>query len=374
MLINKNNQKLFISVQTEDAHFALNNEIYLQVDGVTMGSPLGPVLANIFMVELKRNIIPPLSNDILLWKRYVDDTICFIKLTSINKVLEILNSYHINIKFTIEIESENKISFLDVLLIRSNSLISTKVYRKNTNTDIYINWKSFAPNNWKWEKLKTLVTRVFNICSTDEYLKEELELIRKIFHRRNNYPLWVINKVIDDAKKIPSANGKDSINNEKIRRVMLPYQGDKGSNLLKSMKRYVSKLLPEHTKLEITFTGKKLNSCFSIKDKTKFEHQHDLVYYVNCTESSCRDNYVGETGRRIIERIKDHSGRDHASHMVKHNIETSHTDVNTANLKINDMNFSNNKRKRKIAESLWIKDLRPTLNVQEKSIPLKLSN
>ena len=47
--------------------------------------------------------------------------------------------------------------------------------------------------------------------------------------------------------------------------------------------------------------------------------------------------------------------------MVKHNIETSHTDVNTANFKIIDMNFSNNKRKRKITESLWIKDLRPTL-------------
>ena len=64
--------------------------------------------------------------------------ICFIKLTSINKVLQTLNSYHINIKFTIEIETENKISFLDVLLIRNNSMISTKVFRKNTNTDIYI--------------------------------------------------------------------------------------------------------------------------------------------------------------------------------------------------------------------------------------------
>ena len=58
--------------------------------------------------------------------------------------------------------------------------------------------------------------------------------------------------------------------------------------------------------------------------------------------------------------------------MVKQNIGTS--DVNTANFNIIDMNFSNNKRKPKIAESLWIKDLRPTLNVQEKSIPLKLSN
>ena len=164
-----------------------------------MGSRLGPVLANIFMEQLERKIKPTLSNDMLLWKIYVDGTICFIKLTSINKALETLNSYHTHIKFTLEIESDNKISFLYVLLIRSNTLISTKVYRENTNTDIYINWKSIAPNNWKWGTLKTLVTRAFDICSTDKYLKEELKHILKVFHHRNNYHLWVINKVFDDA-------------------------------------------------------------------------------------------------------------------------------------------------------------------------------
>ena len=122
-------------------------------------------------------------------------------------------------------------------------------------------------------------------------MKDELEHTLKVFHHRNNYLLWIINKVIDDAEKIPSANENDSSSNNKIHCLMLPYQGDKGSKLLKLMKRYASKLLPERTKLEITFAGKKLNSCFSIKDKTKFEHQHSLVYYVNCTEPSC-DNYV----------------------------------------------------------------------------------
>ena len=68
------------------------------------------------------------------------------------------------------------------------------------------------------------------------------------------------------------------------------------------MKRYVSKLLPENTKLEITFTVKKINKCFSTKDKTSFEHQHDLIYFVNCTEPSCHDNYVEETARLIAER------------------------------------------------------------------------
>ena len=185
-------------------------------------------------------------------KRYEVDTTCFIKLTSINKILETLNSYHKNIKYIIEIETENKILFFDVLLIRNNSLRSTKVYRKNTNTDIYINWKSFAPNYWKWGTLKTLVIRAFDVCSTEEYLKEELEHMRTVFHHRNNYPLWVINKVIEDAKNVPSTDQNDLSSNDKIYRLMLPYQGDKSSNFLKSMSRYVNKLLPEHTKLEIT--------------------------------------------------------------------------------------------------------------------------
>ena len=254
----------FLYLCTKNAHFTLNNKTYFQFDDIAMGLPLGRVLVNIFMVELKQNIIPKLSNDVSLWKRYVDDTICFIKLTSISKVLE---TYYTNIKFTIEIETENKISFLDVLLIRNNSLISTKVYRKNTNSNIYINWKLFASNKWKWGTLKTLVTRTFVICSTDEYLKEELEHIQTVFHHDNNYPLWVINKVIDDAKKVPLTNENNSSSSYyKIYRLMLLYQGDKGSNLLKSMKRYVSKLLPKHTKLEIPFTGKKLNSCFLLND------------------------------------------------------------------------------------------------------------
>ena len=60
-------------------HFSFNDEIYVQTDGVVMGSPLGPILANISMVELENTIIPHLKNEIIMWKRCVDDTICFEK-------------------------------------------------------------------------------------------------------------------------------------------------------------------------------------------------------------------------------------------------------------------------------------------------------
>ena len=118
-ILNKEMRKLLHRC-TKNAHFTLNNKIYIQLDGAAMVPP-GPVSTNIFMVELQRSIIPLLYDDISLWERYQDDTICFI-----NRIWD-FEQLHKNIKFTIEIETENKISFLDVLLIRNNSLITTKV-------------------------------------------------------------------------------------------------------------------------------------------------------------------------------------------------------------------------------------------------------
>ena len=177
----KQEMKELLYLCTKNAHFTLNSKTYVQIDGVAMGSPLGPVFTNIFMVELEQNIIPTLSKDVSLWKRYVDDTICFVNSNCINHVLELLNSFHSNVKFTIEIEKENKIASLDILLIRNKDLVNTTVYRKKTNTDLYINWKSFSPNSWKWGTLKTLVSRAHDICLTEKYLKEELNYIKTVF-------------------------------------------------------------------------------------------------------------------------------------------------------------------------------------------------
>ena len=69
---------------------------------------------------------------------------------------------------------------------------------------------------------------------------------------------------------------------------------------------------------------------------------------MKCPEPICIDDYVGENARRI----KDHDGRDHTSHVLKHSIEKSYKDVNTIDFKIIDKNFHNSTRKRKIAEAI----------------------
>ena len=46
---------------------------------MAIGPPLGPVLANIFMVELETLVIPNLSNKVKLLKGFVDNTYCLAK-------------------------------------------------------------------------------------------------------------------------------------------------------------------------------------------------------------------------------------------------------------------------------------------------------
>ena len=257
-----------------------------------------------------------------------------------------MNHFHKNVKFTFEEEIHGKIPFLDILLVRNNHYINTTVYRKKTNTNIYLNWNSFGPNSWKWGTLRTTVTRAFEICSTDKFLEEEVEHIRAVFYHQNNYPFWVFDKIINEVKEKPKVTKVDTDKSgDKKHRLVLPNKGDRGNHVLRSMEKFVRKLLPKKLTLQITYTGKKLSSQFNIKNKTNFVRQHDLIYHVNCPLPTCKDNYIGETARRIREPIKDHNGRDHKSHMLKYSIEKHHDNVTQENFKIITKNFKNNKWK-----------------------------
>ena len=100
--------KELLSLRTRSVHFTLDGNIYVQNDGVAMGSPLGLVLANIFMVELERPVVPTLMDKMKRWTRYVDDTACYIKTDSIGDVLKMLNGFHRNIQFTYSFETDLK--------------------------------------------------------------------------------------------------------------------------------------------------------------------------------------------------------------------------------------------------------------------------
>ena len=88
---------------------------------------------------------------------------------------------------------------------------------------------------------------------------------------------------------------------------------------------------------------------------------------------TCNETCEGETNRRIKERIMDHDERDKSSHLLEHARESQHTHIWNGDFKILNSNYKSS-IKRKISEALYIRTLRSTSNVKEKSVRLELYN
>ena len=185
-------------------------------------------------------------------------------------------------------------------------------------------------------------------------------------------------KLMNNSNSSPSTIGTievpadDSGTVSKKACVTSTYQGDKGISLTKSLKRTLNKHLPNNMKTQVRFTGQNLSTRFNVKDRTKFEYRHDVVYFGKCPEQNCTDNYLNEYFRRIFKRIIDDGGSDQNSHLFRHAVVNGHCNASCDDFKIIGSSFRNHTIKRKFAEAPLIKGLRPTFKAQEKSVELKL--
>ena len=202
------------------------------------------------MVHLETVLVPTLSTFMPLWLRYVDDTFTFIKEGKIDEIISSLNSFHPNIKFTHEIEQNKCISFLDVRVIKNDAgLLSREVFRKDTDTNVYLHWQSFAPDIWKIGTLKGLFRRAFLVCSNEQFLQKEISHLKFVFTKINKYPNSVVEKSLKEVKEKlqttagPENNRQDLTNDETVSivtpHISLPYGGKQGQGIVQKFKKYL---------------------------------------------------------------------------------------------------------------------------------------
>ena len=153
-----------------------------------------------------------------------------------------------------------------------------------------------------------------------------------------------------------------------------PCKSDHDTNSIKSIKASTKKSFPENRGVRIILTDTKLSSQFNIKDDTNKQHKHNLVYFSRCPPTSCTDSYIGETVRRLSERVVDHDGRDMKSHIFSHCLHSNHETINIEHFKILNLGYNNSTYRRRISEALFVKQLRPSLTVQDNSVPLEIFN
>ena len=102
-------------------------------------------------------------------------------------------------------------------------------------------------------------------------------------------------------------------------------------------------------KIIISYKCTKLSTKFPVKDKTDFQHKHNFVYYGKCPNEGRNNDYVGETKRRITERIKDHNSKDNSSHSFKHARENGHSHVWEKNFQVLGNNYQSNFKQKKVS-------------------------
>ena len=111
-----------------ESFFIFDGKFYEQCDGVAMGSPLGPTLANVFMCHFEiiwfENC--PSNFKPIVYRRFVDDRfLLFRSKDRVEKFRNYLNKQHKNVNFTSEIEESSSLSFLDIKISRENSKFVT---------------------------------------------------------------------------------------------------------------------------------------------------------------------------------------------------------------------------------------------------------
>ncbi|CAF2071453.1 unnamed protein product [Rotaria magnacalcarata] len=310
--------KKLLELSVRDAPFRFQNKIYKQIDGVAMGSPLAAILANLWLQRIEQKLNRFSKNRPIIWLRYVDDIFCLFDISE-TKILDFhskINKWHKNLKFTIAMEPDNTIPFLDVLVTIDNvhNQLTTSLYRKPTHTGLYLLWDSSQGRRYKIGLIKTLVTRIYRICSTKEIIQKEINQLKGTLEN-NGYPQHIIKRGIYEGEiimrretKIKAINKNKNANNNIIY-FTIAYYGQESLVFAARVKRICKKLAPN---LNIQFAFKKHLSLKRIflpilKGKDESKEKKNLVYSIPC--SNCKKIYIGETSRMSETRMAEHRSK-----------------------------------------------------------------
>ena len=216
----------------------------------------------------------------------------------ITEILDIFNSYHPRLKFTHEVENEQKIPFLDLSIIRENNKLITNWYHKPTFSSRFINFHSNCPKHQKVALIYNLIDHAYKL-SDNRFLEQNLLCVKKILII-NDFPLKFIDKYT--KKRIYTLRNNTPTNNRLIRnrlyadtkKISVPYNRELFKNMGFFLNSFNINLIPRSAR---NFSHLVIKG----KDKLKKNECTYSVYKIPC--NNCSASYVGESKRHLEVRI-----------------------------------------------------------------------
>ena len=321
-----------------------------------MGSPLSPIVANLYMESFEVEALRSAPHPPYLWKRFVDDTFTSLQSSQRDGFLEYLNSIDQHIQFTAEDQrSDGAMPFLDMLVTPGkDGSLSTPVYRKPTHTDLYLQWDSHHTLTSKYSVIGTLQHRANTICSDPQLLHKEVLHLKNAL-KNCKYPTWALNRIqkkTNNPEKKQAPRNRNNNNTQKKSYIVVPYY----RGLSESIKNIGKKFgVQVYCKGGTTIK----NLLMAPKDRDPIQKQSGVIYRYQCDRVDCDDEYIGETSKIFGEKFKEHL-KPPLPYMT-----TATSVVTMSIITINNFNIVGREdlnQMRTIKEALYIRVNDPSLN------------
>ena len=329
-------------------YFTYQHVFYQQTHGAAMGSPVSPIVANLYMEDFEKRAIQSAPEKPRMWYRYVDDTFVVMHEYDVDTFTQHLNSQNRFIKFTTEKAEDGRLPFLDTKIsFGEDGQFETSVYRKPTHTDAYLNFASNHPVQHKRSVVNTLVNRARKICSSEEQQEKEIDYSFKVL-KDNGYKQWILKEPKRKNKKRVEKKEKG----DHYKSYPIPY--------IQGISEHLNRIFRQH---KVPTYYKPINKIQGMlvkpKDKTPPEKSCGVIYEISCGD--CDSKYIGETERSLEIRFGEHMKTEikNPTAVGEHLKESKHQ-ISEENVKIIAREGDN--RRRKIHESIIIREKHPMLN------------
>ena len=337
-----------------DVLMSTHDGYYQQVDGLAMGSPPAPHLANGWLSQFDDTI----KGDAVFYARYMDDIIQNIKRVQIEQKLTAINGLHPSLRFIIEREENGSIPFLDMRIIHSNGRLSSTWYNKPTATGLIMNYHALAPERYKRSVVSGFVYRMYRACSSWQHFHESLEKAKRVLEH-NQYPPNFYDPIIKDTLnnilQEPECQQTEDQSTQMIRKfpLVLQYRG-------KCTEEYAHALHHCSAPCSIIMTLRKLKTTMpSLKPPVEKMIQSGVIYQISCPR--CTACYVGQTSWHLQTRFREHTKNQGPVKTHLHQCNATITEEH-----INILSSTSRGESHLLTlEALYIQELDPKINTKD---------